>query len=257
MSNKLVIVEYKSPEIMVLTLNRPEKRNALNVDLMQAILDTLDLAEDDTQMRVLMLKGAGKLFCAGLDLDEAADPVRADLSSQNVFQVLKRLKLSRLVTIALPHASAIAGGAGLVAACDIAVGTPDLKIAFPEVNRGLLPALIAPLLVQQVRSRDLQELFILGNTVTGTRAVEIGLLNRVVPEDRLDETGLQLAKEALEGSPETIRVTKKLLNDLYSKHFDEEMLLVHKMHLDARNSTDAAEGIRAFQEKRKPHWVPA
>ena len=254
MSN-LVIVEYETPEIVIATLNRPEKRNALNIAMMQELLEMLEQAERDPKVRVLILNGKGKVFCSGLDLDEAVNHSLAETSTEKVAQILTRLNASRLVTIALPHGAAMAGGAGLVAACDIAVGTPEMRIGFPEVKRGLIPALISILLSRQVGWRNLRELFLLGSMISGTQAVELGLLNRVIPEGQLREVGLMLALQVLEGSPKAIEGTKKLLNYLYSKHMNEEILYAHQLHLDARNSSEAIEGIRAFQEDRKPNWT--
>ncbi len=253
--DQLVQVKQETPEILILTLNRPEKRNALNIALLQQIIDVMDQAEQNLTMRVLILRGAGTLFCAGLDLEEALNHSLADISTEKIAQVLKRINTSRLITIALPHGAAIAGGAGLVVACDFSVGTPEMKIGFPEVKRGLIPAIVSTLLARQVGWRNLRELFLLGNMINGTRAVELGLLNRVVPEAQLMDTGLQLAFQALEGAPQATRLTKELLNHLYAKNLNEEILFAHQLHLDARNSPEAIEGIRSFQEDRKPNWV--
>lgn len=253
--NNLVQVEYETPEIIVVTLNRPDKRNALNIAMMQEFLDVLDHAEKDTRARVLVLKGAGKSFCAGLDLDEAINHAFSDASTEKVAKVLTRLYSTKLITIALAHGAAIAGGAGIVAACDISVGTFDMKMGFPEVKRGLIPALISTILVRQVPWRELRQLFLLGELVSGAQAVQLGLLNKVVSEGQLRDIGLQLAYQVLEGSPKAVQATKKLLNTLSSKNLNEEVAFAHQLHLDARNSSEATEGIRAFQEDRKPNWV--
>lgn len=251
----LVLVKNVTPEIIVMTLNRPEKRNALNVALMQEFLTHLDVAEKNLQTRILIIRGAGTLFSAGLDLEEARNPTLTESLWENVSQVLQRILHSPLVTIALAHGSAIAGGAGLLAACDFTIGTPQMKIGFPEIKRGLLPALISTLLVRQIGWRNLRELFLLGDMITGTRAAEIGLLNQVVPEDELETAGFRLVEQILEGAPLAIRLTKKLLNALHSKDLKEEIALAQKFQMEARNSPEVMEGIRAFQENRKPQWT--
>lgn len=248
--------KHETPEIIIATLNRPEKRNALNSGLMQELIDIFDRAETDSKTRIIILKGAGPLFCAGLDLEEVSDQARATVLTDMVAKILEKIYRSPVVTIALAHGAAIAGGAGLIAACDFAVGTPELKLGFPEVKRGIIPSIISTILARQLGWRQLRELFLLGNTITGTHAAALRLLNTVVPEDQLHAYGLQLAQQILEGAPQAIRATKQLLNHMYSENFDAEVLYARKMHKDARSYEETLEGIRAFHEKRKPSWEP-
>lgn len=249
-------VKQETPEIVIATLNRPEKRNALNCELLQQTIDLFNRSEKDPKIRIVILKGAGTLFCAGLDLDEVNDPSKGAVLINLVAKVLEKIYSSPVVTIALAHGAAIAGGAGLIAACDFAVGTPELKLGFPEVKRGIIPSIISTMLARQLGWRQLRELFLLGNNITGTHAAELGLLNHVVAEDQLQSYGFQLAQQVLEGAPQAIRATKQLLNQMYSKDLQEEILYAQRMHKEYRNEDEVLEGIRAFQEKRKPSWVP-
>jgi methylglutaconyl-CoA hydratase len=252
----LIETKQITPEIIVATLNRPEKRNALNCELMQQTIDLFDRAEKDLKTRIIIFKGAGTLFCAGLDLDEVSDPAKATTLTDMVAKVIAKIYTSPIVTIALAHGAAIAGGAGLIAACDFAVGTPELKFGFPEVKRGIIPSIISTILARQLGWRQLRELFLLGNTISGAHAAELGLLNTVVSDDQLESYGLQLAQQVLEGAPQAIRATKQLLNHMYSEHFEAEVLYAQKMHKDGRSYEETIEGIRAFHEKRKPSWDP-
>lgn len=249
-----ILTDLTTPGVMILTLNRPDKRNALSIELMNSLLKSLEQAEKNHLTRVLLLKGSGSIFCAGLDLEEARNPSLAEDSSSCVAHLLERLHATPLITIALAQGAAIAGGAGLLAACDFAIGTPEMKIGFPEVKRGLIPALISTLLIKQVSWRKLRELFFLGESISGTEAVHIGLLNEVVSEMDLQSTGLKLAHKILEGAPQAVRLTKELLNTLQDKHLTKELSAAHDVHLKARASSEALEGIRAFQENRKPIW---
>src|SRR6266498_2340399 len=136
------ILTAREGQVTTLTLNRPDKRNALNVELLEEFCAGIAAAESDASQRVLVLRGAGAVFCSGLDLAEAAQPERAIASAELVGKALRALATTRLITIAAVQGAAIAGGAGLMSACDFAVATRDAKFGYPEVRRGLVPALI-------------------------------------------------------------------------------------------------------------------
>src|SRR4051794_32637318 len=138
MADSLVLSESAGPGIIRLTLNRPAKRNALSIALLEALLAALTAAEKDSAQRVLILTGAGPGFCAGLDLAEAADPDRAHRSAELIGEMLRRISESRLVTIAVVCGAAIAGGAGLMSACDFALAGETAQIGYPETRRGLV-----------------------------------------------------------------------------------------------------------------------
>lgn len=252
--SQFIIVQYESPAIVIVTLNRPEKRNALSIAVMHEFLEVLTAAEGNPEARVLLIKGAGDIFCAGLDLDEAKNPDVAETSAECVGNVLVRLHNTPLITIAVAQGAALAGGAGLLAACDFAIGADDLKLGFPEVKRGLIPALISMLLVKQVPWRQLREILLIGDPITAAQGCEMGLLTRTVPAGSLASTGLALAYHILEGAPQAVKLTKSLLNAIQDKNFGDELTEAHRIHMLARSSGEAAEGIRAFQEKRAPRW---
>lgn len=175
-----ILVESISRGLVSVTLNRPERRNALNISMMQQLVESLKDLAGDKSTRVVILKGAGPVFCAGLDLAEAQDAQLVRQSAALVAQTLKSLKFGPLVTIAAVHGGAYAGGGGVVAACDMAIGTDDCKIGFPEARRGLLPALICDVLKTKVREGDLAELFLVGEPISAARAQQVGILQRVV-----------------------------------------------------------------------------
>jgi methylglutaconyl-CoA hydratase len=243
--------------VTTLTLNRPDKRNALNVELLEQLCAAIGVAERDAQQRILVLRGAGAVFCSGLDLTEAAQPERAHQSAELVGKALGALGTSRLVTIAAVHGAAIAGGAGVMSACDFAIATRDAKFGYPEVRRGLVPALIMTFLRRQLRERDARELLLLGKLFTAEHAHAIGLLNRVVSDEGALQTEVRtIISSLLQGGPESLAETKKLLRNLWPSALEKDLQDAHAYHLTARNSAEAREGVAAFNAKRAPGWAP-
>lgn len=248
-------VETPRAGVALLTLDRPERRNALSIALLGAIVAELEALEAGGSVRVVILRGAGTVFSSGLDLAEAADESRAEESARHVAATLAALRRSPLVSIAAVHGGAFAGGAGLMAACDLAVGASDARIGFPEARRGLVPALVCDVLRAKVRAGDLAEVFLVGEPIDAVRAREIGLLQRVVPAEEVLGTALALADGILAGGPRTIERTKRLLQTAYEPRSGEHAESLAS-HLDARRAAEAIEGMRAFREKRKPVWEP-
>jgi methylglutaconyl-CoA hydratase len=195
------------------------------------------------------------VFCAGLDLSEAADLTLAEESGHLVERTLRTLRETPLVTICAAHGSALAGGAGLMAACDLAVAADDLWIGFPEVRRGLLPALITGVLQDKLRDGDLRELFLVAEPIGAQRALEIGLVQRVVPAGQVLGEATTLAQSVLKGGPEAVRGTKQMLNEL--RQVPPADLTGHllQVHHAARESEEAREGLAAFLKKRATRWT--
>ena len=252
---ELITVEFSHPGIARMTLNRPEKRNALCIQMLEQLCAQVENIASERIARVLILQGAGPVFSAGLDLSEASKPELVQYSAECVARSLQLLRSTPLVTIAAAHGGAFAGGAGLMAACDIAIGTRDLKIGFPEARRGLLPALVCAILSPKVREGDLRDLFLVGDSIDAVRAQQIGLLQRVVDPDALTEYAISVAQSILAGGPQTIEATKQLCNQAYlptASVSTDHMLL---LHLGTRRSAEATEGLAAFLEKRLPNWI--
>ena len=252
-----VLISHDGP-VTTLTLNRPDKRNALNLALLDELAAAIQATEVRATQRVLVLRGAGPAFCAGLDLAEAAaSPDARNRSADMIGTVLAALATSRLVTIAAVHGAALAGGAGLMSACDFAVATTDTKFGFPEVKRGLVPALIMTFLRRQLRERDVRELLLLGQSFPAAHAHAIGLVNRIVADEAALAAEVRaLGESVLQGAPEAIAQTKSLLRALWPSPLATDLERANALHLAARHSAEAREGIAAFQEKRTPNWAP-
>jgi methylglutaconyl-CoA hydratase len=253
------IVTTQQPEagITIVTLNRPAKRNALNAALMEACSTAFEALAQDRTQRVIILRGEGAAFCAGLDLEQAFTATNAETTARLVARLLRAVYQVPQVTIAAVQGAAIAGGAGLMSACDVVVATPDARIGYPEVKRGLVAALVMTLLRRQVSERDARELLLLGDVISAERAREMGLVNRVAAGGELAQETLALARKVLLGAPVAIANTKKVLDELCPVSFNQELDQALLHHLSGRASSEAGEGIAAFLEKRAPNWQPS
>jgi methylglutaconyl-CoA hydratase len=250
----VVLIEKQSPQITVATLNRPERRNSLTIELLNELIAAINLASDEPRERVLILRGAGAAFCTGLDLKEAADSKKAQMTAELVAKTLITLAETRLVTIAAVHGAAVAGGAGIMSACDFVVAAEKTKIGYPEVRRGLVAGLVMTFLRRQVGERNMRELVLGGELIDAAHAREIGLVNRVVAPDQLMPEAQKFANSVLQGAPNAITQTKRLIEELWSTSVKEDVDLALKHHMQARESAEAREGIAAFNQKRPPNW---
>src|SRR5437868_2202033 len=210
----VILIEKQSLQTTVVTLNRPERRNSLTIELLNELISAIKVASDQPNERILILRGAGAAFCTGLDLKEAADKKKAHATAEMVAQTLVAIAETRLVTIAAVHGAAVAGGAGIMSACDFVVAAEKTKIGYPEVRRGLVAGLVMTFLRRQVGERNMRELLFSGELIDAARAKEIGLVNRVVaPEDVMNE-GKKFAASVLQGAPGALAQTKRLVEEL-------------------------------------------
>src|SRR5712664_4743892 len=197
----VVLVEKQSPQTSVVTLNRPERRNALTLELLTELCSAVNVASQQPEQRVLILRGAGAAFCTGLDLKEAADSTKAHATAEMVANTLVAISQTRLVTVAAVHGAAVAGGAGIMSACDFVVAAERTNIGYPEVRRGLVAGLVMTFLRRQVGERNMRELLLGSELIEVERAKEIGLVNRVVAQDDLMNEAVKFAESALQGAP--------------------------------------------------------
>src|SRR5436190_22721538 len=251
----VVLIEKQSPQITVITLNRPERRNALTVELLTELCAAIKVASDEPQKRVVILCGGGAAFCTGLDLKEAADQTKAHATAEMVANTLIAISQTHLVTIAAVHGAAVAGGAGIMSACDFVVAAERTKIGYPEVRRGLVAGLVMTFLRRQLRERDLREVLLASELFEAERAREIGLVNRVVASSDLDNEAQKFAVAVLQGAPGAISNSKRLMEELWSTSVRQDIERALRHHMEARESPEAKEGVAAYNEKRLPNWV--
>ena len=250
-----VLVEETNPRVTIVTLNRPARRNALTIELLTELTTALETASADPKKRVLILRGAGKAFCAGLDLQETTVVEKAHQSAEMVAKTLLAISQTRLITIAQVHGAAVAGGAGLMSACDFVIAAERTKIGYPETKRGLVAGLVMTFLRRQLRERDIRELLFTGELISAERAREIGLINRVVPPNELGNETDKIVAAVLQNAPGALASTKKLIEELWSSSVKEDVERALRHHMEARESVEAKEGIAAFLEKRSPTWT--
>lgn len=254
MAKSMVLINREDPRYTVITLNRPSKRNALSIELMEELWEAIDETERLPYQRAMIFKGEGTVFCAGLDLEEAAVVSKIEKSAHLVAKILTSLYNSPLVTIAAVHGAALGGGAGLMCACDLALADSKTIFGFPEVRRGLVAAQLMPLFLRQLKQRDIHELLLLGDNITARKAEAIGLVNHVVENDELFPEVLKMVDLICKGAPGAIAETKGLIRQMYYSVFSEDLKKGLQVHEMARHSSEAQEGISAFLEHREPNW---
>lgn len=251
----VVLVERQSANTTVVTLNRPERRNALTIELMKELTAAVEAASADETQRLLVVRGAGPAFCAGMDLNETADPSKAHESGGMVAKTLLALSQTRLITIAAVHGAAVAGGAGIMSACDFVVAAEGTKFGYPEARRGLVAGLVMTFLRRQLRERDIRELLFTSELIDAARAKDIGMVNRVVPASELDQEVNKIATSVLQGAPGALTNAKRLLEQLWSTAVKDDVETALSHHMQARESAEAKEGVAAYLEKRAPRWA--
>lgn len=246
--------------IATVTLYRPEKRNALNrevIDTLQRFLDNLAENED---VRVIVLTGAGKVFCAGADLADlqnlqSATPEENLSDSHRLARLYERIYFHPKPVIAKVNGHAIAGGCGLAVACDITVSVSDARFGFTEVRIGFVPAIVSVFILRKIRETIARELLLRGNLITADEAFSAGLVSRVVPPEKLDASVDTLAREiCTETSGTAVALTKRLLGRISSMGLEEALTYAEEMNAFARLTADCQAGISAFLERRDPPW---
>jgi len=253
-SSDVLLTDHSDPLIAICTLNRPQKRNALNIELIEQLAIAVEAIASDAQKRVLIIRGNGPVFCAGLDLREAMDESNSERSARGLARLYLGIASAPQITIASAQGGAFGGGVGILAACDLCVAADDLHVGFPEVHRGLVAGLVTALLRRQMGDKDLRQAVLLGQTLDASAAQKIGIVQKIVPIDQLAKETNQIARTACQGAPGAIARTKRLLDDLSPRGLHTDMERALQDHLTARNSAEAKEGIAAFLEHRSPNW---
>lgn len=244
--------------LAVVTLNRPEKRNAVSFELVDELMAALDEVERATA-QVVIITGAGKAFCAGMDLEELKS-LLGKSHDDNVSDSARMAKMFRRLyefpkpTIAAVNGAAIAGGTGLATMCDFTLAVPEAKFGYTEVRIGFVPAIVSSILVWQVGHKIARDLLMTGRLFDAAEAKTYRLVNEVVPAEQLMVRAKELASQLLENSPTSVRATKRLINSFISKSLDEQIAAAVEDNARIRTTADFREGVSSFLEKRKPQW---
>lgn len=245
-----------------IVLNRPDKRNALSRQMLEDIAQALDDLHQERKVRAVILTGAGAAFCSGMDLAEmqatAQQPNSLEMWHSDAVQyrevIDKMLQFSKPI-IAAVNGAALAGGAGLMLASDIVIGTPEAKFGLPEPRRGIVAGLVSPLLVFRIGASHAANLLLTARTIEPAEALRIGLYHEIVPGELVWARAQELAGEIAKSAPEAIQLTKRMLNETIGEHLGTLLSAGAAASATARTTEAAREGLTAFLEKRDPKWM--
>jgi methylglutaconyl-CoA hydratase len=260
MAEDIVLLE-KSGGVARITLNRPTLRNAFDDAVISKLRALFTDVEQDPSVRAVVLSGNGSAFCAGADLGwmkRMAEYGHAQnlADAQALADMLAALNRLSKPTIARVHGPAFGGGVGLVAACDVAIGSPDAKFCFSEARLGISPAAVSPFVVRAIGERATRRYFLTAEVFDAAEAYRLGLLSDLVPSDALDATTDTLVKNLLAGGPQALTKIKDLVQAVSGRQVDEALSTDTARRIaDIRVSPEGKEGIASFLNKRKPPWI--
>ena len=245
--------------LATITLNRPDKRNAVSYELIDDLIRALDEVSKSSA-RILILTGAGMAFCSGLDLDDlkaliGRTPAQNLKDSRTMVSLFRSLYEFPKPTIAAVNGAAVAGGTGLALLCDFTLAVPEAKFGYTEVRIGFVPAIVSTFLLRQVGEKIARDLLLTGRIFDAAEALKMGLINEIVPAEKLLDRARELAALLAENSPLSLLHTKRLLTDHARAQLDTQMETAIRENAGIRESADFREGITSFLEKRKPKWT--
>ncbi len=245
--------------LAILTLNRPDKRNAISAQMIEDLLAALGACEQNAAVRVVILTGAGKAFCAGMDL-EGLRSLASQSHEQNLEDSRRMARLFRRLydfpkpLIAAVNGAAIAGGTGIATLCDFTLAVPDAKFGYTEVRIGFIPALVSVFLCRQIGEKRARDLLLTGRLFDAPEAQQLGLVNEIVEPAKLLDRARELAAALLANSPASLARTKALLSNSARDALDRDIELAIQANAAIRSTADFREGLVAFLEKRTPKW---
>ncbi len=258
--SETLVKRFDDGPVAILTLNRPERRNALSRALMHEFEDQLDRVGRDPKIRAVVLTGEGTTFCAGMDLKEAANErasaeaeQRAVATLQEYADLLQKLHTLSKPTMAALNGDALAGGAGLVSSCDFAIASEAARIGYPEIFRGLVPAVVMFDLTRLIGDRRARQMLLAGELILAEKALHWGLVNQVTSADRCLTEAIRVSKDMVRLGPQAVATVKRLLDETQGR--PRSLRGAAAVSAAIRVSEEAQEGILAFLEKRPPRWA--
>lgn len=260
-SSPLVLIEATPEGVATITINSPQTKNAFDDRVIAALREAFETMHGAEGVRIVFLQGAGGTFSAGANLDwmrSAADLSEADNreDAMAMAAMLKALWDIPALTVAVVEGGAFGGGAGLAAACDLAVAVEGAKFSFSEVRLGLVAATISPYVVRAIGPRHARALFATGRVFDAMHAERIGLVSEVVVAGQLEGVKARLASEAMTAAPGAVADSKRLVDDVFGREIDHGLMDLTARRIAARRVSDEGqEGVRAFLERRKPSWL--
>ena len=255
MAAEPIVLYQVSPGVARITLNRPEKRNALNDELIGGLKESLRRANDDHEVRVILLVGAGDDFCSGADL-AALQKISTASVAENLddaaalMELFTSIRSTRQPVIAAVKGRALAGGCGLASACDMVLAGRSSRFGYPEVKIGFVPAMVAAILRRNVSEKCAFELLTLGNEITAEEAVALGLVNRVIDDEAFEDEVDAFVEQFQRTSSSAVALTKRLLYQIDAMSFEDALRCGVDTNVTARMSEDCKRGVERFLKKR-------
>lgn len=240
--------------VLTLTLDDADNRNALGAAMLEDLLSSIDEAEADSRIRVVVVTNSGHIFSAGADLNESSAGVSSTALMARLFS---RIVHSPKPFVGRINGHAVAGGVGLACAMDISIATEEAKFGFTEVRVGVAPAIISTICLPKMRRADAAAAFLRGNRFLAPEAARLGLINEAVPGAELDARVGVVIDDLLLGAPNAVRAAKSVLNRIPTMPFDEALAWAEELSAELFASEEATEGMSAYLDKRRPPWAPA
>jgi methylglutaconyl-CoA hydratase len=259
MKDKFVTYHCEN-RIGFITMIRAEKRNALNPQLVQELKIAFETAEKDETCKVVVLQAQGQVFCSGADwkyLQSLQSFTQQEnvADSSSLMQLFNQIYNLEKVVLAKIQGHAIAGGCGLASVCDLSIASDDTKLGYSEVKIGFIPAIVSVFLLRKIGESKTKELLLTGKTVSATEAVSIGLINKAVTSNKLDEVVLEIAEKLCrQASQQSLASTKKLIANLQSMSLEDGLDFAVEENAKARVNEDCKKGIDSFLNKEKINW---
>jgi methylglutaconyl-CoA hydratase len=253
-------VERPRPGVARVVLDRPDLRNAFDDVLIARLTETFETLAADGTVRVIVLAGEGKAFCAGADLSwmkrmVSYGPEENRRDAAALAEMFRRIDACPRPVVARVQGAALGGGAGLVAVCDVAVAAEDALLGTTEVRLGIVPAVISPFVVRKIGESHARRWFLTGGKFSAAEALRAGLVHAVVPEAALDAEVERVVDALLLGGPEALAVSKDLARRMGRLPLDEALAEATGVISTRRASAEGQEGMRAFLERRSPSWT--
>lgn len=258
------VLQRQKGGVLYLTLNRPEKRNAMSLGVVSALQAALSHAAEDNAVRVIVIRGAGGNFCAGGDISDMAQARQAAMAGDaNSFKTMNRqfgALLSQVneqpqTVICVAEGAVLGGGVGLACVADITLSSAEAQFGLPETTLGVIPAQIAPFLVQRIGLTNTRYLALTGARFKGDDAARLGIAHKTVPQEQLDTLLADTLKQVLRCAPHANRATKALLHHTLKQPMAQVLDEAAAAFATAVQSPEGAEGTMAFMQKRLPKWV--
>ncbi len=259
MNSYQTIKVHQHQHFAEIVLNRPEKRNALNQQMVAELKQAFSEMTDKDNIRTVLLKGEGKSFCSGADLAYLKELKQFDFQknfedSLNLGELFLQIYSLPKPVIAVVEGHALAGGCGLASVCDLIIATPNAKFGYPEVKIGFVAALVSAFVKRQIGERKARELLLTGKIIDAQQALQLGLINQVVDKEKLNDVLSEWINQLIMNGPQALATTKQLFVHFTYQDIRQEIEELSKINAKFRTTDEFFEGISAFLEKRTPKW---